>query len=298
VEGVSVIIPVLNCEKYIGEAIESVLSQEYEGPVEIIVSDDASMDRSIEIAKSFGDHVRVLHCPEGARHCAGAARNRGLVVAKYPYVAFLDSDDIYLPGHLNSSVRFLANNPNVVMVIDQAYGMNAAGEQRWTFSYPIFGTIPAEMILLDQFFPINAVVLRKTLLGNSFIYAFDEDLRFAEDYDLWLRIAEHYSVATIRGGGVAVRDHDTRSTSNHLVAYTYMTIAFKKALDRYSYPNWIIRKRKAALAYRLAEGHYRKGAYLKSMLLALKAAILDPLRAIYEVWKCCKSMKRSMIIGY
>ncbi|TSA39782.1 glycosyltransferase [archaeon] len=300
-QGISVIIPVLNRERYLGEAMESVRSQTYEGPIEIIVSDDGSTDRSLEIAESFGKLVRIVRCPEGARHGPGLARNRGLSVAKYPLVAFLDSDDIYLSGHLSGSERFLAENEDLVMAIDEAYGMNAEGEQRWRVLYPKFGEILPEVILLDPFFPTNAVVLRKAVLEKCNISGFDEALQFSEDQDLWLRIAERYAVATFRGGGVAFREHETRSIAAHR-APTYMGLhrdrmaVFEKALARFSYPPRFIRKRRAAMAYRLAEGHYHNGLFVRSLLQLLKAAVLDTPRAASTVWGACRRVIKAIAV--
>ncbi len=88
---ISVIIPVFNHERYIGEAIESVLAQTYR-PLELIVIDDGSTDRSGAVAQSFGSPVRYYH---QANEGQGAARNHGVSLARGAYLSFLDADDLW-----------------------------------------------------------------------------------------------------------------------------------------------------------------------------------------------------------
>ena len=111
--GVSTIIPCLNGERYLAETIGSVLAQSYR-PLEIVVVDDGSTDRSVEIARSFGDPVRVLTQP---RSGASAARNRGVESANGVLLAFLDADDLWTEGGLNRLVAALVRGPNLDMVL-------------------------------------------------------------------------------------------------------------------------------------------------------------------------------------
>ncbi|UJH91746.1 glycosyltransferase family 2 protein [Antarcticibacterium sp. 1MA-6-2] len=107
-KGISVIIPTYNREKLIGEAIKSVLDQDYNGNVEIVISDDGSTDNTVEVVSSFGSNVTFLHKPvDCLSQGASGARNRGILKASQPYICFLDSDDLYLPGHLKKMVSAL-----------------------------------------------------------------------------------------------------------------------------------------------------------------------------------------------
>lgn len=102
---VSVVIPVHDGERYLAEAIESVLAQTH--PVlEVIVADDGSRDRSLEIARGFGERVR---CLEAERSGPGPARNRGIAAAGGEYLAFLDCDDRWHPEKLERQLRLLAD---------------------------------------------------------------------------------------------------------------------------------------------------------------------------------------------
>lgn len=111
---VSVIVPVYNAEKYVAEALESVLAQTAP-PFEIIAVDDGSTDRSAEIVRGFGARVRYHH--QANANTAGA-RNTGVRLAQGELYAFLDADDIWLPGKLALQTEYLAAHPEV----DAVYG--------------------------------------------------------------------------------------------------------------------------------------------------------------------------------
>ena len=103
---ISIIIPCYNAEKFIFEAIESALNQTY-SKVEVIVIDDGSSDRSVEVIQSFGDRVRF----EAIDHKgACAARNRGLQLSKGEYIQFLDADDLLVANKIESQLPFLIDD--------------------------------------------------------------------------------------------------------------------------------------------------------------------------------------------
>lgn len=109
---VSVIIPVYNCDRYLAEAIESVLNQTYQ-PIETIIVNDGSTDRSAEIAQKFSASVRYYYQPQSG---AGAARNYGTDVAQGNFFAFLDADDFWVQDKLIRQMQVLENEPEIDMV--------------------------------------------------------------------------------------------------------------------------------------------------------------------------------------
>lgn len=109
---VSVIIPVYNSEKYITKAINSVLAQVYE-PLEIIVIDDGSTDRSAQVIKSFDPPVQYHHQPNSG---AGAARNWGVELARGDFLAFLDADDLWADNKLARQMQAFEDDPGLDMV--------------------------------------------------------------------------------------------------------------------------------------------------------------------------------------
>jgi glycosyltransferase involved in cell wall biosynthesis len=109
---VGVVIPAWNAERWLGEAIESVFAQEYP-PIDIVVVDDGSSDRSAAIAESYGPPVRVLRQPNAG---IGAARNSGVALVEGELVTFLDADDLLTPRSLACRVEVLARRPEIDVV--------------------------------------------------------------------------------------------------------------------------------------------------------------------------------------
>lgn len=109
---VSVIIPVYNCERYLAEAIESVLAQTYH-PIEIIVVDDGSTDGSANVAKRFAPSLRYCFQPNSG---TGAARNRGIDLAQGSFFGFLDADDVWMKDKLTLQMAAFDANPDIDIV--------------------------------------------------------------------------------------------------------------------------------------------------------------------------------------
>lgn len=104
---VSVIIPVYNGEKYLAEAIESVLSQTYK-ELEIVLIDDGSTDESASIAKRYGHNVRCFYQPNRG---LSAALNHGVHTARGSFFSFLDADDVWVENKITQQMMMFANNP-------------------------------------------------------------------------------------------------------------------------------------------------------------------------------------------
>ncbi len=180
---VSVIIPSFNHAKFIRECIESVLSQDY-AAIEIIVVDDGSLDGTLEILSSFGLAIRLLQ-QKGGRQAR--ARNLALGVARGEFIAFLDSDDRYLPGRISSAVAAFHASPNVDVIWADFRLVNERGqviaERRWR---PTGADFSLELISGN---PIcNATVtVRRHVLDD--IGGFDERVPRACDGAAWYQIA-------------------------------------------------------------------------------------------------------------
>ncbi len=108
---VSIILPVYNGERYVSQAIDSVLSQTYL-PTELIVVDDGSVDSSALIARSYKEVLFLRQRNQGV----AAARNSGITAAHGTFIAFIDQDDLWTPNKLNVQVHYLLKNPGVQYV--------------------------------------------------------------------------------------------------------------------------------------------------------------------------------------
>jgi len=198
---VSVIIPVYNTEKYIIEAIQSVASLEDVG--EILVVDDGSTDNSLSICKDLATNIpllRILQHKDSKNHGRSASRNLGIKSAKYPYVSFLDADDIYLSNRFEIDKSIFEKNQD----IDGVYGAlkaffetNSAKSLFFEHYSSDLTTIKTtvspenllEILLFGSLghFQTNTITLKKSIFKK--IGLFRENLFLGEDTHLWLRAA-------------------------------------------------------------------------------------------------------------
>ena len=151
---VSVIIPVYNCERYLAEAIESILSQTYQ-PYEIIVVDDGSTDNSAAVAKSFGSVVKYCYQTNSG---SAAARNHGIHLAKGRFFAFLDADDIWIEDKLKRQIAAFINDAELDVVfgyVEQFYSPELGESIKQKIKYPpqpIAGYHPGTMVIKRESF--------------------------------------------------------------------------------------------------------------------------------------------------
>jgi glycosyltransferase involved in cell wall biosynthesis len=143
---VSVVMPVFNGERFLAQAIESVLAQSW-SPVETIVVDDGSTDRSADIARGYPlTYVRQEHS------CVAAARNRGVAGAQGELVSFLDHDDVWLPRKLELQVDALARNPSagICMCRFETFTELGADDHGASYSTGQLGTLLVRREVFDE----------------------------------------------------------------------------------------------------------------------------------------------------
>jgi len=182
---VSVIIPTYNRGWVLREAVESVLAQEYAN-VELIVVDDGSTDDTQDILAGY-EGITVLEQPNQG---VSAARNNGVDCSRGAYVAFLDSDDLWLPQKLTIQVDFYHKNPGALICQTQETwvrnGRRVNSGKRHQKQSGMFFERSLELCLVSP----SAVMMNKVFFME--MGGFDESLPACEDYDLWLRInAQH-----------------------------------------------------------------------------------------------------------
>jgi glycosyltransferase involved in cell wall biosynthesis len=204
-----VVIPCYNQAHFLGEAIESVLSQTYHH-FEIIVVDDGSTDESSEVASRYGEEG-VLLIRQQNRGLAGA-RNRGLEGAKGEYVVFLDADDRLLPGALEAALRCFEAHPECALVAGHSRFIDVDGFIRAEPRPP--QPIGSELFLTlleRRYFVIPGAVMYRRAVIES-VGAFDTSLGAAEDYDLYFRIAKTFPVYWHHEVVLEYRKHDESMT--------------------------------------------------------------------------------------
>ena len=188
---VSVIIPTYNRGWVLREAIDSVLAQDFRD-FELIVVDDGSTDNTGQILDSYHQDLMGIRQPNTG---VSAARNRGIAAAAGQLLAFLDSDDLWLPRKLSSQVNFFNSNPDAVInQTEEIWIRNGVRVNPKTRHHKLSGMIFEPSLALCLVSP-SAVMMKRTLFDE--VGLFDEDLPACEDYDLWLRISWRYPVHLI-----------------------------------------------------------------------------------------------------
>jgi len=199
---VSVVVPVYNVEAYIEEAIASVVNQTYQN-IEIIIVDDESPDRSIDLVKHSFNDSRIRIVRQENRGLAGA-RNTGIRKARGVYVAFLDSDDFWNRDKVEKHIRLMQANPNCGISFCSSLFVDERGQPIGRLQAPkkkndylaedIFcrnpignGSVPIiRKGVLEQ---IAFKTKERNHMGVPYTQYFDESLRQSEDVDCWTRIA-------------------------------------------------------------------------------------------------------------
>jgi glycosyltransferase involved in cell wall biosynthesis len=274
---VSIIVPSFNTAAYVAEAIESVLSQDYPNK-ELIVVDDGSTDGTVDVIRGYGDQVRLLQTDRGG---PAAARNAGIAVARGEYIAFNDSDDVWLPGRLSVQVADLEAHPDVgVNYVDIIWWFRdedgefripdlphpplaEAGKPLARFDPKHSGWI-YHHLLFDSVMSTITVLLRRSLIDE--IGSFDESLKRGEDYDMWLRASRVTQVHKLVYPGALYRRHGSGS----MVTFSdrnYELEVLERAIGQWGYTGpdgsradpGQVRRRLARSSFGFGRFHLRRG---------------------------------------
>jgi glycosyltransferase involved in cell wall biosynthesis len=188
---VSVIIPTFNRAWSINRAVDSVLAQNYP-KVELIVVDDGSTDATPDILSTYGKTIKVIIQQNSG---VSAARNRGLAAASGDLIAFLDSDDYWLPQKLSVQADFFLSRPDALICqTEELWIKNGRRMNPKKKHQKPSGMMFSSSLHLCLISP-SAVMARKKLFDQ--VGLFDETLPACEDYDLWLRVTCRYPVYLI-----------------------------------------------------------------------------------------------------
>lgn len=185
----SVVIPVYNREKYIGKAIESVLEQTC-GDHEIIVVDDGSTDHTAKIAQSYGPKVRYIYQNNQG---PSEARNTGIQAARGEFIAFLDSDDRFLPHKLQKNKEYLDSHPECDFLYSWYYDARVGRKMKLIRNIRQFKELDKfRLHLYKRTFMIrtSTAVIRRSCFETTGL--FNPEFRYSQDWDMWLRLASRY----------------------------------------------------------------------------------------------------------
>ena len=191
----SIVTPCLNAEATIGEALRSMREQGYE-PLEHVVVDGGSTDRTMEIVKGAGEHVRWISEPDRG---LSDAMNKGIAMARNDVVGWLNADDLYLPGALQRVAAAFEARPDALWVTGRCLIIDADGNEirrgvtrykdallrRWSF--PLF--------LTQNFVSSPATFVRRRAF--DLVGGFQERFRYSMDYDVWLKLGRQSAPVVI-----------------------------------------------------------------------------------------------------
>lgn len=271
----SVIIPTYNREKSIVEAVESVLSQTFKD-FELLVIDDGSSDGTADLLKPISDRdprFRYIYQENAER---SAARNNGIDQSKGQYLCFLDSDDIYLPEHLEKFHQTITSHDCPVAYFLSNAIMEFNGKRKKEPPYVTQTDDPVELMLKIS------VASQQVSIHNSILreHKYDVNLRIGEDQELWSRVVKHYPVIRSDQYTMVIRDLGDR-TVNAMDPKMYRSnLTVRKRIisqdkEGRIKPEW----RKFALSaayYKLAVSYLKNKQRLAFFWNILQSIMVDP----------------------
>jgi glycosyltransferase involved in cell wall biosynthesis len=242
---VSVIVPVYNRAHLVTETVASILAQTYRN-IEIILINDGSTDSSLEVIQALQqenpDVVRVI---DQENQGQTIARNQGIKEACGKYIAFLDSDDIWLPDKLEHQIP----------LFDQGVGLVYGGVEFINESGETTGFDPCDPSVQGNIYPQLLVKNRMTggsvvVLGEALakVGLFDPEFKAAENWDLWLRICKVYQARLVNKPVVQYRLHQNNMSKDLLLMQDAKRQIMEKHCDKYSSDKLVARYSRLAEA--------------------------------------------------
>ncbi|MGQ9509114.1 MAG: glycosyltransferase family 2 protein [Thermodesulfobacteriota bacterium] len=224
---VSVIIPTYNRFSMVKEAIDSVLAQDFED-FELIVVDDGSTDGTFEALRGYGEKIKLLQ--HAQNRGVSAARNTGILRSKGKYIAFLDSDDLWLKRKLAIQTNFLEENPQYpICYTDEIWIRRGKRVNPMKKHSKYSGWIFEKCLPLCIISPSSAM-MRRTLFQK--VGLFDEALPVCEDYDFWLRVSVRFPIFFINKKLIIKRGgHPDQLSQRFWGNDRYRVIALEKLLS-------------------------------------------------------------------
>ncbi|HRW06591.1 MAG TPA: glycosyltransferase [Caldilineaceae bacterium] len=272
---ISVVIPTYNHERFLVDALDSVLSQSYPY-IEIIVVDDGSTDNTPAVMTRYGNRVRYIR--QENRGLSGA-RNTGIQASQGEYIALLDADDFWENNYLREVHAALVADSGLGAVHTGMRFVDAEGNPQ---AQPGTATVPADQMyerLLDgEFFAPSAVLVRRTVLAA--VGLFDLDLRASEDWEIWLRVSRAYRFGGIAKPLLNYRVHGSNMSGNpeQMLRYQLLTLVKHFGPVNGEPATWPTPYRRAfaTVAYFAAQGFFYRGAATEGTVFLRLAMEANP----------------------
>jgi glycosyltransferase involved in cell wall biosynthesis len=224
---VTVLMPVFNRERFVAEAIESVLGQDFDD-FEFVIVDDGSSDRTPEILREYAGRDRRIRIVTGeANEGIPRALNKGLDHARGDYIARLDSDDLMMPGRLAPQAEVLDAQKDVVLVSTAYDIIDEHGAYLGTHDE----TLPGDVIRYLLGFS-NIIGGHGQVMFRNDGTRYCTDFPSSEDYELWVRLSQRGRIVTFPMIGMKKRQHDNGSLKQYgSKKHTNWTLIMRRALE-------------------------------------------------------------------
>lgn len=227
---VSIVTPSLNMGRFLEETIRSVIEQDYPN-IEYLVMDGGSTDGTLEILKRYEGSVRFLSSPDAGQ---ADAANRGFRLTRGSIFAFLNADDTYLPGAIATAVRAFRDDPAAGVVYGNAWHVAEDGSRISPYPVEAFDSRKlTRRCLVCQ----PAAFIRRDVFETSGML--NPSLRFALDYDLWIRISRRYRMKKIDDFLATSRIHADNKTLKQMGSALRETIDMLRGHYGYVPFNWL-----------------------------------------------------------
>jgi len=203
---VTIVTPSFNQAQFIRETIDSVLDQDYPN-VEYIVVDGASTDQTAEVVKPYLSRLTYISEPDyGQTH----AINKGFAMARGEIVAWLNSDDVFLPGAVSRAVAALQANPEAAVVYGEGYLIDAQSNVKERFPYTQHFDL-WKLVYLSDYILQQSVFFRKSAL--EIVGPLREDLNFVMDWEILIRLGKKYEFVRLEEYMGSLREYEAAKTS-------------------------------------------------------------------------------------
>jgi len=226
---VSVVMPVYNNEKYVAEAIESILNQDYTN-FEFIIIDDHSKDKSWEIIQEYAKKdERIITIRNEQNLKIPKTRNKAYRQAKGKYIVIQDGDDVSMPNRITKQVKFMEKNPDYAVLGSDMLVIDGDSKEIGKRSYESDYKKIKKMITRINPIPQPTVIIRKNIIDKIGYY--NEEYVRCSDYDLWIRAAKEYKISILNQYLVKYRRSDDHGlVKNYDQSLKYTLIIQRKNL--------------------------------------------------------------------
>lgn len=282
---VSVLIPAYNAEAFIGQTLDSVISQTYSS-IEVLVVDDGSKDQTAEIVKSIAhqDHRVILLQQQNAG--VAAARNLGIQKSRGEYIAPIDADDIWYPQKLEKQVQCLLQaDSSVGLVYAWSVDIDEQGLLTGGFSAPTLeGEVHTALVYGNFLGNASVPLIRRTCLDRVGYYNCqlkENNAQGYEDGDIYLRIAEHYEFRVVPEFLIAYRKTNSSMSCNYTAMAKSYRLVMADVQQRHPEIPAIIYQWSISNFYMYLAGESRRsGNHWSTLFWLSKALLVDPINIL------------------